>query len=201
MRARATGGLWTLGRPSRALYEEGLALLRRGLWNTTHGFNLAGQPRQHFARRPALRARMRHTTMYRQDTWNIAFGDCDQGFLFHMFYLHEPSGGTGPIGVDFDEPPDGLKCGPMRPDELADTTGRCPHTARHYWGPKKPWQLERDNRGRVAHYLAHTNFSGAAAAGESACAARFAAWARTLPVVSPTARPPKKNNGKLQRVR
>lgn len=192
------GGLWTLGRPSRELYEDGLALLRFGRWNTTHGFAHAGTPLDHFARLPGLRERMRHTTMYRKNTWDVAFGDCDQGFLFHMFYLHTPRRGGLPIGADFEEVSDELKCRPMKRDELVDPDGRCPHTARHYWGPKKPWQLEGDNRGRVAHYLAHTNFSALTAT--SACAAQFATYALTLPKVNAT-RPPSKSNGKLQRVR
>ena len=92
------GGLWTLGHPTQSLYEDGLALLRRGKWNTTHGFNYAGTPREYFARLPSLRKRMKHTTMYRKNTWNIPFGDCDQGFLFYMFYLHFPRDGGSPIG-------------------------------------------------------------------------------------------------------
>lgn len=190
------GGLWTLGRPSRELYESGLALLRRGRWNTSHGFNYAGTPREHFLRLPTLRARMRHTTMYRKNTWDIAFGDCDQGFLYHMFYLHPSSGGGPPIGADFESVPEGLDCKPLGRDALADTDGRCPHTARHYWGPKKPWRLEKDNRGRVAHYLAHTNFTKRS----SACARLFASYAQSLPWVN-ASRPPKKNNGKMQRIR
>ena len=64
-------------------------------------------------------------------------------------------------------------------------------------GQRKPWELERDNAGRVAHYLANTNFSGRPL---SLCASRFAGWARRLPAVDPT-RPPSKFNGKMQRVR
>ena len=75
---------------------------------------------------------------------------------------------------------------------------RCPHTARHYWGPRKPWQLETDNKGRVAHYLANTNFSGRV--GSSVCASRFASWMSRLPMVDPS-KPPTKFNGKMQRVR
>ena len=192
------GGLWTLGRPSRELYEDGLALLRLGRWNRSHGFNHAGTPHEHYMRLPALRKRMRHTTMYKKNTWDIPFGDCDQGFLFHMFYLHVPRGGESPIGADFEPVPDELDCSPLGRDLLTDADGRCPHTARHYWGPKKPWQLERDNRGRVAHYLAHTNLSGVA--GSSKCAAQFAQYARSLPAVD-ASRPPGKFNGKMQRVR
>ena len=140
---------------------------------------------------------MQHTHMYRKNTWDFAFGDCDQGFLFHMFYLHEPSGGTArPIGADFEATPDALDCRPMKPDELADATGRCPHTARHYWGPRKPWQLESDNAGRVAHYLAHTDYSGKT----GVCAERFASWAKRLPKVDLQFYP-KRFNGKVQRIR
>jgi hypothetical protein len=194
------GGLWTLGNPSLSLYEEGLALLNLGLWNTSHGFGHFGTPLQHFQRLPTVRNRMRHTTMYRKNTWDIAFGDCDQGFLFHMFYLHDPHTGGGPIGRDFAPVPSQLEsvCRRMRPDAADTTSWECPHTARHYWGPKKPWQLEKDNRGRVAHYLAHTNFSDVE---DSMCAARFAEYAKILPKVEPSAKPPSKNNGKLQRVR
>ena len=191
------GGLWTLGRPSRELYEDGLALLRLGKWNTTHGFAYAGWPREHFDRLPGLRERMRHTTMYRKNTWDVAFGDCDQGFLFHMFYLHTPRQGGLPIGADFESVPEDLDCSrPMGHDLLKE--GRCPHTARHYWGPKKPWQLEADNKGRVAHYLAHTNYSARIAT--SYCAAKFASYFDRLPIVN-ASKPPKRSNGKLQRVR
>ena len=190
------GGLWTLSHPSQELYEDGLALLNRGLWNTTHGFNLTGRPLEHFARLPALRERMRHTTMYRKNTWDVAFGDCDQGFLFHMFYLHHLRTAGGQIGADFEPIPEELNCGTKSRDFIDDRDGHCPHTARHYWGPKKPWQLEKDNRGRVAHYLAHTHFANS----NSACAVRFASYAAQLPRVN-ASRPPSKSNGKLQRVR
>ena len=192
------GGLWTLGRPSRELYDDGLALLRLGKWNKTHGFAYSGTPRDHYNRLPGLRQRIKHTTMFRKNTWDVAFGDCDQGFLFHMFYLHTPRRGGPPIGADFEPAPDDLDCKPLGRDMLNDAEGRCPHTARHYWGPKKPWQLEGDNRGRVAHYLAHTNFS--ASVESSACAAQFERYMEKLPKVN-ASKPPKKSNGKLQRVR
>ena len=186
------GGLWTLGNPSRALYEDGLAQLHDGVWNVTHGFNRAGTPLQWLGRVPSLFRRMQHTHMYRKNIWDFAFGDCDQGFLFHMFYLSAPKDGGSRPGTDFESLE--LKC---RPGPATDVDPRCPHTARHYWGPKKPWQLEFDNAGRVAHYLAHTNFSGGH---RSMCAARFAGWLGRLPAVN-ASRPPRKNNGKMQRVR
>ena len=92
-----------------------------------------------------------------------------------------------------------LRCKPRDKSTGTDVDPRCPHTARHYWGPKKPWQLEADNRGRVAHYLAHTNFRNM---NESTCARRFEGWADSgrLPTVN-ASKPPGRNNGKLQRVR
>ena len=161
-----------------------------------HGIKLAAGIK--LSRLPAIRKRMRHTTMYRRNTWDIAFGDCDQGFLFHMFYLHPPRTGGGPIGRDFAPVPLHLDCRNWSPGSTPHVGWECPHTARHYWGPKKPWELEKDNRGRVAHYLAHTNYSNTDG---SMCAARFADYARILPRVEPSAKPPSKNNGKLQRVR
>ena len=194
------GGLWTLGNPSKALYEDGLVQLHGGVWNESHGFAHAGTPRQWAERFPLLLKRMRHTHMYRKDTWNFAFGDCDQGFLFHMFYLSGPQRSVRiRPGADFESPEDGLECLPHVRDTGTDVDARCPHTARHYWGPRKPWQLEMDNRGRVAHYLAHTNFTGRPG---SVCAKRFATWASSgqLPAINPL-KPPSKFNGKVQRVR
>jgi len=188
------GGLWTLGNPSRALYEDGIEQLHNGVWNASHGFNHVGTPVQLFGRMPALQKRMTKTHMLHQNTWDFAFGDCDQGFLFHMFFLSEPRTGLSRAGGDFE--PTELKCKPNDRSTGTDVDVRCPHTARHYWGPKKPWQLEFDNAGRVAHYLANTNFSGR----NSLCAARFASWVPRLPKVDPS-RPPSKFNGKMQRVR
>lgn len=192
------GGLWTLGNPSKALYEDGLAQLHNGVWNATHGFNLLGTPLEHFERFPALQSRMRKTHMVHQNTWDFAFGDCDQGFLFHMFFLSPPRDGLSRPGGDFE--PTELACKPRDWHTGTDVDARCPHTARHYWGPRKPWQLESDNAGRVAHYLAHTDFS--IQERTSMCAQRFAGWMASgrLPKVN-ASRPPKKNNGKMQRVR
>ena len=191
------GGLWTLGNPSKELYEDGVRQLHDGFWNKTHGFAHAGTPLQWSSRIPTLLPRMMHTHMYRHNTWDFAFGDCDQGFLFHMFYLSTPQDARiGRPGADFEALE--LKCKPGDRSTGTDVDPRCPHTARHYWGPKKPWQLEYDNGGRVAHYLAHTDFVGRS----SVCATRFSAWANSgrLPRVN-ASRPPKRFNGKMQRIR
>ena len=89
------GGLWTLARPTTAMYERGLAVLERPSWNSTHGFDLIGTPRQIFQRAGrALRRRMARTKMCRRNTWAVEFGDCDQGFLFYVFFLLEDIGGA-----------------------------------------------------------------------------------------------------------
>ena len=196
------GGLWTLGNPSKQLYEDGIVQLANGVWNETHGFNHLGTPVEHYAKRPWLQTRMTKTHMLHQNTWDFAFGDCDQGFLFHMFFLAAPLPGSGEktrAGVDFE--PYEIK--PSECEKLyrnrtasADRDPRCPHTARHYWGPRKPWQLESDNAGRVAHYLAHTDYSGKT----GVCAERFASWAKRLPKVDLQFYP-KRFNGKVQRIR
>ena len=89
--------------------------------------------------------------------------------------------------------------------DVADSHPSCPHTARHYWGPRKPWQLEKDNAGRVAVYLEQTSFEGLPRASASMCAQRFASWGPRLAgarafLVNRTAKL-KRNNGKLQRLR
>ena len=230
------GGLWTVGWPSRAMYRDGLAQLRRGLWNATHGFNLVGTPRQIYARSPALRERMERTRMFKHDTWGYAFGDCDQGFLFYMFYLRGRRGAAsaleggalqggvngaggvaGPaadasavVGGDFAAVPPNCTASRLRPTAAPDADPRCPHTARHYWGPRKPWQLEKDNAGRVAVFLEQTSFDHLPHANASLCAARFAGWAPRLAeaktflndrVARNKSRTPKRNHGKLQRLR
>ena len=129
------GGLWTLGNPSKALYDDGLVQLHDGVWNTTHGFAHAGTPVQWAERIPSLLNRMRHTHMYRKNTWNFAFGDCDQGFLFYMFYLNSPKGSIRVRpGTDFTPPVGGVECLPGDRSTGTDVDVRCPHTARHYWG-------------------------------------------------------------------
>ena len=156
-------GIWTLAWPRRGIYERGLAVLERANWNATHGFDLVGRPKQIYARADgALRARMFNTWMLKRDSWSVNFGDCDQGFIFYMFFLHEP-------GIGAEEEAVSRSC----MNELPHGAG-CAHTARHHQGPRKPWQLEKDNRGRVQSFLRSFNFSHLV--NVSRCASRLEAW-------------------------
>lgn len=59
---------------------------------------------------------------------------------------------------------------------------RCPHLARHFAGVSKPWELERDNAGRVQRFVTSVHY--AHLINESLCAARFDGFRRmgfTLP--------------------
>jgi len=152
-------GLWTLAWPQRAIYDRGLAVLERANWNVTHGFDLVGRPKKIYVKASGtLRARMFNTKMLQVNSWGVPFADCDQGFLVYMFVLHEHD-----VGAEYERiPPSCLR--------NADVLG-CPHSCRHHQGPRKPWQLEKDNRGRVHSFLASFSFSQHV--NTSRCAARF----------------------------
>ena len=61
--------------------------MRNTSWSATQGFNGIGTPREIFSRLPHVRRRMRRTQMLKHNTWQFFNGDCDQGFLFYLFYL------------------------------------------------------------------------------------------------------------------
>lgn len=195
------GGLWTVGSPSRALYEAGLRVLERAVFNRTHGFNHVGTPRQIYKRYPSLRRRMHRTRMLKHNDWKFAFGDCDQGFLFYMFYLRRLADGSF-VGASHEDVP--AECSTWTKGSRIDDDPRCPHAARHYWGPRKPWQAEKDNLGRVAWYLRQTSFEGLPLANRSMCARRFASWddrLRPHRLLIANRSKPTKWGGKLQRLR
>lgn len=119
-----------------------------------------------------------------------------------MFYLR-PLGGGGFVGGSHEDVP--AECSTWKKGSKIDSDPRCPHAARHYWGPRKPWQAEKDNLGRVAWYLRQTSFEGLTRANESMCAHRFASWADRLRphwmLVANRSQPPTRWGGKLQRLR
>ena len=83
-------GLWTLGNPSATLYETGLHQMRTAPFNGTHGFGLLGSPRKLVRERPYLFASLHPTRAWKRDLWSntgLPFMDCDQGFLYFVFYL------------------------------------------------------------------------------------------------------------------
>ena len=221
------GGLWTLAWPSRRLYEKGLELMRNTSWSATQGFNAIGTPRAIFNRLPHVRRRMRRTQMLKHNTWQFFNGDCDQGFLFYLFYLipsivdggvastaeggavqqaptrASSEGATAQQVVDWPlSAPSGAEAYIGADHESYhddyNTSATPVHSARHYWGSPKPWMLSKhNNEARVAYFLAHTNYSGT-----SRCAHDFASLAavvRGLGVTAP--RKPPKWSGKLQQLR
>jgi hypothetical protein len=210
------GGLWTLSWPSRPMYERGLALMQNTTWSSKTGFNGVGSPRTVYARLPHVRRRMRRTQMLKHDTWHFFNGDCDQGFLFYLFYLI-------PSIMGRQLPSSRLQEGavlslasslvPQRSYTTEDFIGAdhesyhgdynassapAAHSARHYWGQPKPWMLAKhNNEARVAYFLNHTDYSGG-----SVCAAEFSRLAqqlRSLGVSAPRKAP--KWSGKLQQLR
>lgn len=162
-------GLWTLAWPSTRLYQQGLDVLERVTFNATHGFALPGHPetlgtpRELAARSRTLKERLKGTTSLRKNKWNVPFGGCDQGFLFWMIFIGPAKG----VGAEYVKPLGRCLNSVSKPG--------CGHYARHYTGARKPWQLEKDNAGRVARYLKHTSWR--ANVNRSWCAARFGAWA------------------------
>ena len=95
-------GLW-LVRPSAALLGAALHVLKRCRFNTTHGWELAGPPRQllrqHPMRHPDGKAattdlgdRPATTLAARHDKWDFLGADIDQGFLWYFFYVRRPRG-------------------------------------------------------------------------------------------------------------
>ena len=178
------GGLWMLSWPSRKMYEDGLFQLEVAQYNTTHGFSLVGTPQDLYARYPLVRPMMNKSRMYTHNTWDIPFGDCDQGFLFYMFYLRN-------YGTGISHEPVPKICRKY----LNRNNASCAHTATHYWGHRKPWIFDIDNKAGVLHYLKHTDYRPLV--NYSHCARRFSRWAARL---STTRKSPPKFVGKLQRV-
>lgn len=116
-----TGAL--LLRPDVRTHALGERVLARGTFNTTHGFDLAGQPRALL--RAALpdhatwRKRYWASHMVRDDTWDFVGSNADQG-LFSYVYLF-------------------LLRGAVRKAHHKRT---CPeYRLWHFWGNLKPWRL------------------------------------------------------------
>ena len=210
-------GLWTLANPSTALYEAGINQLRTVRFNRSHGFGLLGSPRNLVRERPYLFASLHPTRAWKRDVWSDAglpFMDCDQGFLYFVFYLlfgigrqagqqlHSASGWecqqlehqlsraasvhTTGMGVNF--------------SSRVQSKGGCPHTARHHYGPLKPWRMVRNmskvrqqgmtkeallNGGRIAQFLDELPWGLDDLVNTSRCARKLASWRDWLPKAAP----------------
>lgn len=197
-------GLWTIAHPTAALYTDGLRQLREAPFNVTHGFGLLGTPAELIRNESFkwMKPLLERTRVLKSNMWGpprIVYGDCDQGFIFWMIYVrHRLGGAKGGV------PPNQL----CRFHPADDAARDCPHTARHHYGPTKPWILARgasavgklpriSNAGRVTQYLSATRFQRLVTT--SVCAARFASWLPLLPLPVPVGTH-LANHGKYQRV-
>ena len=92
------GGLFIV-RPRRQRYESGLRVLRRCVFNETHGWDHVGTPRSlripfRFVdgeRMPAAGGDTGDPPLasdaYRRDNWGFVGADSDQGFLFYVYHV------------------------------------------------------------------------------------------------------------------
>jgi len=126
-------------KPSAAIYEEGLAVLRTLAFNKTNGFNHSGPVRQ--AIEPTIEAlpserarlRLRGSAAYVDNTWNFICGDADQG-LFTTVYLARHRRFCTPIGTR-------------------------PAMVHHFWASDKPWHDPPSCARYFAFLDEHTNAS------------------------------------------
>jgi hypothetical protein len=104
------GILWL--KPSRARYDEGVALLRSNVFSVELGFNRTGRPRAVLRGEYAALEAVRGTRMWQLDSWNFVCGASDQGLLTRVFAASRAA--------------------------LAYAT-RADYVVRHYWASSKPW--------------------------------------------------------------
>ncbi|KAG8469090.1 hypothetical protein KFE25_007608 [Diacronema lutheri] len=104
------GMVWL--KPSRAMFEEGVALLRTGRFSYETGFNMTGRPLELMDAQMARTLPMNRTRMIYLNTWNVVAGASDQG-LFSLVFM-------------------------MRHRALR-LTSRADYTLHHFWSSSKPW--------------------------------------------------------------
>lgn len=115
------GGILLI-KPSESAYDFGVGVLRRRRFNVSHGFDLAGPPRQQmhagmvsrWARGRMKRAYLA-SHMLRDNTWDFVGANSDQG-LFSFVYL--------------------LKLHALHQNRHHT---KCAYRLRHFWGVGKPW--------------------------------------------------------------
>lgn len=126
-------------KPSASLFEEGLQVLERCVYNRTLGWDHVGRPSTLGVKPlqlPSLKLvdsadpvattaaeygqnmmRLRRTRAYAGDSWDFTSSDCDQGLFFYMLYVKHRKGAFG------------------RPGRLPVVEGR------HWWASYKPWRV------------------------------------------------------------
>lgn len=104
------GMIWL--KPSRAYYDEGIALLRENRFSVELGFNSTGRPHDLMPPDIATDEAVAKTRMMWLNSWNIVAGSSDQG-LFTLIFT-------------------------MRHRALM-LTSRPDYQVHHYWSSSKPW--------------------------------------------------------------
>ena len=99
-------------RPERRLYSEVLSILRRGVWNTSAGFDHAGRPQATMTPLGKPANAVKRAMGYWKNTWDTVCGAGSQGLFAHLYLVHTRS-----------------YCEPL------DWWVR----VRHFWGGEKPW--------------------------------------------------------------
>ena len=114
------GGIFAV-KQSKKLYRRGLDLLRTGLFNSTHGFNLSFGPPLTIMPNPSKP--LARSKMFRANTWDFVCSRADQG-LFTAIFLFGDSESY---------------CFPQNNDTKVY----------HYWAVEKPWRLKKLGRGAL----------------------------------------------------
>ena len=114
-------------RPSKALYDEGIDVLRRCSFNKSHGWDLVGRPRslnlqpRHLDGTPATDVGLGNdptgNRAYARDDWEFVAAELDQGFMWFMLYIRSDSG------------------------RYLRYRANSHHNAIHYWFANKPWVI------------------------------------------------------------
>ena len=115
--APLNGGLW-LVKPSHDAYDTAIGVLRRNVWNVTHGFDLVGPPASLL---PSIYAScnqapfLNMTRFVQDNNWHCVGCGTDQGMLFYIFHV--------------------LRGGGYRQAE-----GHREAMVQHWWAHPKPWE-------------------------------------------------------------
>ena len=120
-----------LAKPSRRVFEEGLAVLQRGSFDRDHGFDAVGRPQQALAHlagvAPKMWSAMQYTVMVRKNDWSFTAGHADQGLFVYLFLAQRS---RAPLGVRF--PTSSLE------RRAASQSGMM--RVHHFTGGSKPWR-------------------------------------------------------------
>jgi hypothetical protein len=124
-------------KPDAQIFDEGLAVMERCVYNRTVGWDAVGRPstlrvaplllrssRHRLDYDPSsmarnLEQRLQATKAYRTDSWDFTSSDCDQGLFFYILYVKHRLGAFG-------------RAWPIRRSVRL--------FGRHWWASYKPWR-------------------------------------------------------------